>query len=88
MFKPDHLTHAAMPNIEVSLPDRIDTEIDQLVQEDEFLNRDQAIEELLSMGVSAYNATASSTTEDEWGIHSDHQDPALQDGLEDDGPMF
>ena len=46
-----------MPDVEVSLPDRIDSEIDRLIEQGEFLNREQAVEELLSMGVSAYAPT-------------------------------
>ena len=42
-----------MPEVEVSLPDRIDSEISRLIDQGEFLNREQAVEELLSMGVSA-----------------------------------
>jgi len=77
-----------MSNIEMSLPDRIDSEIDRLVEQDEFLNRDQAVEELLSMGISSYNMTELDSSEDEWGMQGEHHDPAVQDGLEDDGPMF
>jgi Arc/MetJ-type ribon-helix-helix transcriptional regulator len=51
-----------MPEVEVSLPDRIDSEIARLVDQGEFLNREQAVEELLSMGVSAY-APAETTDE-------------------------
>lgn len=77
-----------MAEVEVTLPDRIETEITRLVDQGEFLNRDQAIEELLSMGVSAYSATADSTeTADEdlfTQVSDDQQDPAIQDDQQDD----
>jgi len=79
-----------MPNIEVSLPDRVDTEIDRLVDQGEFLNREQAIEELLSMGMSAYETTGTSTEDDEWVMQNveDQTDPAMQDDIDEDGRMF
>jgi len=76
-----------VPKIEVSLPDRIDTEIDRLVEAGEFVNRDQAVEELLSMGASAYQETSPDEPEEqEWMMQSaeDQQDPALRDDPEDD----
>ena len=79
-----------MPNIEVSLPDRVDTEIDRLVDQGEVLNREQAIEELLSMGMSAYETTGTSTQDDEWVMQNveDQTDPAMQDDVDEDGRMF
>jgi Arc/MetJ-type ribon-helix-helix transcriptional regulator len=78
-----------MPEVEVSLPDRIDSEIDRLVHEGEFLNREQAVEELLTMGVSAY-APAEDAEEQEGEnlftqMTDDQQDPAArQDDQGDD----
>lgn len=43
-----------MVTFEVSLPDRIDSDIDRLVDQGDFLNREQAIEELITLGVSAH----------------------------------
>jgi len=79
-----------MPDIEVDLPDRVDSEIDRLVDQGEFLNREQAIEELLSMGMSAYESTESTTQDDEWVMQNveDQQDPALQNDVDEDGRMF
>lgn len=48
---------ATMGEIEVDIPTRLDTEIDQLVDGDEFLSRQEAIEELLSKGLQSYSAT-------------------------------
>lgn len=78
----------SVPSVEVSLPDRVDSEIDRLVEQGDFLNREQAIEELLSMGMSAYDTTGStgSDTDEEWVRQAmeDQQDPAMQDELGDD----
>jgi Arc/MetJ-type ribon-helix-helix transcriptional regulator len=77
-----------MPEIEVSLPDRIDSEIARLVEQGEFLNREQAVEELLSMGVSAY-APAETNDEPDQNLFTqmteDQQDPAAMD---DDGDEY
>ena len=42
-----------MPQIEVSLPEEVLAEFERLAEE-EFVNRDEAVEELLSAGVDAY----------------------------------
>lgn len=73
-----------MAELEVTLSDRLDSEIDRLVDQGDFLNREQAIEELLSMGVSAYD-----TDDEEETIEPDEemftqavnerQDPAMDD---------
>ncbi|MFB6092134.1 MAG: hypothetical protein ABEK02_03885 [Haloquadratum sp.] len=43
-----------MPIVEVTLPDELLNEFEQLVDE-EFVSQEQAVEELLSMGIDAYN---------------------------------
>lgn len=78
-----------MPKIEVSLPDRIDGDIDQLVTQGEFVNREQAIEELLSMGVSAYDTSGQTgRTQEEDDLFSqtveDQRDPAMRNEGDDD----
>ena len=77
-----------MPEVEVSLPDRIDSEIARLIDQGKFLNREQAVEELLSMGVSAY-APAETTEEPEEDLFTqmtdDQQDPAA---MTDDGDDY
>lgn len=80
-----------MADVEVALSDRIDNEIDRLVEQGEFINREQAIEELLSMGVSAY---ATDSDSDEPGeefftqVTDDQQDPALHGESERDEYTF
>jgi hypothetical protein len=45
-----------MPVVEVTLPDELLSEFEQLVDE-EFVTEEQAVEELLTMGIDAYNVT-------------------------------
>ena len=75
-----------MPDVEVSLPDRIDSEIDRLIEQGEFLNREQAVEELLTMGVSAYAPTEETDQQEAEDLFTqmteDQKDPAARD---DDG---
>jgi len=82
----------SVSEIEVDLPDRVDNGIDRLVEQGEFISRDQAVEELLSMGLSAYDVTGSTGAVDEpdteWVTQavSEQQDPALRD-VDDDEPF-
>jgi Arc/MetJ-type ribon-helix-helix transcriptional regulator len=80
-----------MPTFEVSLPDKIETDIESLVEQGEYLNREQAVEDLLSRGISAYKTTAN-MSDDEFddgftGGFEEQQDPALRDDA-DDGYQF
>jgi Arc/MetJ-type ribon-helix-helix transcriptional regulator len=72
-----------MAKTNVDLPDRIITEIDRLVESGEFLNREQAYEELLAMGVSAYGPTEEETQEPGEDLFeqnmNDQTDPAARD---------
>ncbi|WP_227380669.1 DUF7120 family protein [Haladaptatus halobius] len=72
-----------MVTIEVALPDRIENDINRLVEQDDFLNREQAIEKLLSLGVSAQKTDDESDEElaDDLFTQAvdDQQDPADQD---------
>ncbi|SIR57667.1 hypothetical protein SAMN05421858_2912 [Haladaptatus litoreus] len=45
-----------MAKFEVAIPDRIDSDIDRLVDQGDFLNREKAVEDLLSLGISSYGA--------------------------------
>jgi Arc/MetJ-type ribon-helix-helix transcriptional regulator len=77
-----------MPSAEISLPDDVDIEIRQLVDEGEFINRDQAVEELLSLGVSAYTTdeSPSQTTDEDLftQVVDDQQDPAIRNESDDE----
>lgn len=74
---------SVVPQIQVSLPDKLDGEISRLVEQGEFVNRDQAIEDLLSRGMSAYETVEDSPEEMDEGFFTEtpneQVDPALQD---------
>jgi len=80
-----------MPTLEVDLPDRIEADIDHLIEQGEFVNQDQAVEELLTLGVSAYGPAEDTTEEPGEDLFTqrveDQQDPAAQDSPEED-PTF
>ncbi len=63
-----------MPKVEITVPEHLEMQIAQLVDRGEFLNREEALEELLSTGLKAYK-TSGPMDEDEEG------------GYEDDGMM-
>ena len=73
-----------MSKVKVSLSDQTVSDIERLVEQGEFINQDQAIEDLLKRGVSAYNTTDDSTEsaldDQMFGqTAADQQDPAMQD---------
>ena len=60
-----------MPKVEITIPDRLEMQITQMVEQGEFLNREEAIEELLSTGVKAYKTSGPMDDEDEPGLEDD-----------------
>jgi Arc/MetJ-type ribon-helix-helix transcriptional regulator len=79
-----------MPESEVTLPDRVTSDIDRFVEEGEFLNWDQAVEELLTLGLSAYQTDSETTTEETvfTGSVDEQQDPAISEDDPGSGPMY
>jgi len=81
-----------MPEVELNLPDRVNSEIDRLVEQGEFLNREQAIEELLSMGMSAYDTAEETGPETDGELFSqavdDQVDPAMTEEQQDEEYTF
>lgn len=76
-----------MSKLELTVPARVYDEIDRLVERGEFLNREQAVEELLTMGVSVYDTDATDEETDEeifTQTSDDQQDPARLDDEPDD----
>jgi metal-responsive CopG/Arc/MetJ family transcriptional regulator len=76
-----------MANVEVTLTDRLDTEIDRLVEQGDFINREQATEEILRAGLSAYSTTESGdeTVEETFLQHTSEQgDPAMKEAAGED----
>lgn len=72
-----------MPLVEVSLSKQLDVEIDRLVEQDEFVNREQAIEALLTNGLSVYDSADQPSPEMTDDVFTqavdDQQDPAMGD---------
>lgn len=59
-----------MPKVEINIPDHIEMQIAQLVEQGEFLTREDAIEDLLSAGIKAYK-TSGPMDEDEPGLEDE-----------------
>lgn len=82
-----------MSKIEVELSERVDSEIDRLVRQGEFLDRDQAVEELINQALPAYDTSdEEEDTLDDDGLFNqaveDQRDPAMRDDEFDDEPTF
>ena len=74
-----------MAEIEVDLPTRLDTEIDQLVDEGEFLSRQEAVEELLTTGLQSYAVETDDEEEGELAFADEMTNPGEKPmGPEDD----
>lgn len=77
-----------MPVVEVTVPDKLVSEVDRLVEEGEFVNREEAMEELVTVGMSAL--AGPSRSDDELldnpfsQIIEDQQDPAMRGDPDDD----
>lgn len=77
-----------MSETTIDLPDRIDNEIDRFVQQGEFINRDEAVEELLTLGLTAFDTGDEPTREPGEDLFTqatdDQQDPAADTGPDDE----
>lgn len=81
-----------MPKIEVSLSKKTDTEIDRLVEEGEFLSREQAIEGLLSKGIAVFDTVIESSSKMDEDVFTramdDQRDPAMESDQQNDEHSF
>ena len=59
-----------MPKVEINIPEHIEVQIAQMVERGEFVNREEAIEDLLSTGIKAYK-TSGPMDEEEPGLEND-----------------
>ncbi|TKR28137.1 DUF7120 family protein [Natronomonas salsuginis] len=59
-----------MPKVKLIVPEHLEMQIAQLVEDGEFVNREEAIEELLSTGLRAYK-TSGPIDDDEPGFEED-----------------
>jgi Arc/MetJ-type ribon-helix-helix transcriptional regulator len=54
-----------MPTVEVNIPDQIEMQIAQLVEQGEFVSQEEAIEQLLSSGIRAYKTSGPSDDDED-----------------------
>jgi len=66
-----------MPRVELTVPEHLEMQIAQMVERGEFVDREEAVEELLSTGLKAFKTSGPQDEE--------ATDPV--DGFEDDGMM-
>ena len=59
-----------MPKVEITIPEHLEMQIAGMVERGEFVNREEAIEELLSTGIKAYK-TSGPMEEEEPGFADD-----------------
>lgn len=59
-----------MPKMEITIPEHLEMQITQLVDQGEFINREEAVEDLLAAGVRAYK-TSGPMDDDEPGFEDD-----------------
>jgi len=59
-----------MPNVEITVPEHVEMQIAQLIEQGEFVNREEAIQELLSTGLRAYK-TSGPIEEEEPGFEDE-----------------
>jgi Arc/MetJ-type ribon-helix-helix transcriptional regulator len=69
-----------MPKVQITVPEHLEMQIAQLVEKGEFVDREQAIEELLSTGLRAFKTSGPI---DEEGAGSDFEDDGMM-GHEDE----
>lgn len=60
-----------MPSVEITVPEHLETRIAQLVEQGEFVSREEAIEELISTGMKAYK-TSGPVEEEEPSFEEDN----------------
>jgi Arc/MetJ-type ribon-helix-helix transcriptional regulator len=58
-----------MPKVELTIPEHLEMQIAQLVEQGEFVNREEAIEDLLAAGLKAYKT--SGPMDDEPGLEDE-----------------
>ncbi|EMA36270.1 MULTISPECIES: DUF7120 family protein [Halococcus] len=60
-----------MAKVEITVPEQLEMQIARMVEEGEFLNRQEAVEDLLSAGMRAYQTSGPMDDEDEPGLEDD-----------------
>ena len=60
-----------MPRVKITVPEHLEMQIAQMVEEGAFLNREEAVEELLSTGIKAYKTSGPRDDDDSNGFEDE-----------------
>ncbi|MWV64523.1 cell surface protein [Halorubrum sp. JWXQ-INN 858] len=60
-----------MPKVEITVPEHLEMQIAQMVEKGEFLNREEAVEDLLSTGIKAYKTSGPLDDEEAGGFEDE-----------------
>ena len=60
-----------MARVEITVPEHLEMQIAQMVDQGEFVGREEAVEELLSTGLKAYKTGGAQAEEDEPGLEDE-----------------
>lgn len=67
-----------MPKVEINLPEHLEMRITRLIDRGEFVNREEALEALISAGIKAYEAGSGQVGDQDLGMEGegmmDHDD--------------
>jgi Arc/MetJ-type ribon-helix-helix transcriptional regulator len=66
-----------MVTVEINVPEHLDMQIAQLVEQGDLVNREEAVEELLATGLKAYKTSGPMSDDIETGFEEDmmgHED--------------
>lgn len=78
-----------MPQLEIDLSDDMDMQIDQLVAQDEFVDRQEALEEMLSLGLREHQTTTDTEARGEMEFADEMMETTDRSlGGDDDGYRF
>ena len=74
----------AMANEEINIPTDVEHKIDRIMEDEDFLNREEALQAIIRAGVTAFETDNS--PEDEYG--GDYGDEMMDNGSHDDEYAF
>ncbi|MFB6299235.1 MAG: cell surface protein [Halobacteriales archaeon] len=61
-----------MVDVEINVPEHLDMQIAQMIEQGDFVNREEAVEELLATGLKAYKTSGPSDEDTEPGFEEDN----------------
>jgi Arc/MetJ-type ribon-helix-helix transcriptional regulator len=59
-----------MPKVEINIPEHLEMQMTQMIEQGEFVNREEAVEDLLAAGLRAYR-TGSNMDDDDGAFEDD-----------------